>query len=425
MWRWVVRVLAVIGALALVGAFVGAIVLAVKINNQERDSGQKAPQLDAFYAKPTTLPVGAVPGTIIRSEPLEYAVAGGKGFRIVYSGIGLQGEQVPISGMIFIPDAPAPSGGRKVLAFAHGTVGTAAECAPSRATTAAAMGFTPWLLPALQQGWVVVLTDYLGLGIEGPSTYLIGEQEARDVVNSVRAARAFPGSEAGADWIVFGSSQGGNSALWTADLAPEMAPDLPLKAVMAAVPAAELGSTVSAQWDKLAVWALGPAVLSSWVRYYPDRDFLSIVTKVAQDQLPKLNDKCIVGDALTGVVDESLGRKFFSSNPLDSPAWAQTLREQTPPPPPSAMPMLLLQGTADDVVLSGSNATLQEQWCAAGRPMTSLWLGGVSHQNTQLAGGPAAIEWAARRFDGQAPTDTCSFGVPAPVVALPNPVPRT
>lgn len=423
MWTWVVRVLAIIGALAVVGAVVGAIVLGVKVNEGKQASGQEAPQLDAFYAKPPDVP--AAPGTIIRSEPLEYAVAGGKGYRIVYSGVGLQGEPVPISGMIFIPDAPAPGGGRKVLAFAHGTVGTAAVCAPSRATTAAAMGFTPWLLPALQQGWVVVLTDYLGLGIQGPSTYLIGEQEARDVVSSVRAARAFPGAEAGADWIVFGSSQGGNSALWTANLAAEMAPDLPLKAVMAAVPAAELGSTVSAQWDKVAVWALGPAVLASWVPYYPDRDFLDTVSQEAQDQLPKLSAKCIVGDALTGLVNESLGRKFFTSNPLDSPAWAQTLREQTPPPPPATLPMLLVQGTGDEVVLAGSNATLQDQWCAAGRPMSSLWLGGVSHQDTQSAGGPAAIEWAARRFDGLPPVDTCSFGVPAPVVPIANPVPRS
>ena len=38
-------------------------------------------------------------------------------------------------------------------------------------------------------GWVVAATDYAGLGTPGTLEYLVGEAAARDVVNSVRAAR--------------------------------------------------------------------------------------------------------------------------------------------------------------------------------------------------------------------------------------------
>ena len=42
----------------------------------------------------------------------------------------------------------------------------------------------------LNRGWVVVMTDYEGLGTRGPHPYLFGTSEARGVLDIVRAARA-------------------------------------------------------------------------------------------------------------------------------------------------------------------------------------------------------------------------------------------
>ncbi|MDQ1249371.1 MAG: hypothetical protein QG597_3746 [Actinomycetota bacterium] len=417
-----VRVLAVVGALSLLAAAVLGGVLGVSWLERQRTTIQNDTAFTPFYTAPAEVP--PTPGVVIRSEPLGFEVAGGSGYRFVYTSVDGGGRTVPVSGMVFLPERPAPAaGGRKVLAYAHGTVGTAAKCAPSRATSMGDLGIGPWLDPALDQGWVVVATDYVGLGIPATSTYLLGDQEARDVVNSVRAARDFPGAEAGADWIVYGSSQGGNSALWTADLASDIAPELNLVGVMAAVPAAQLGATVAAQWNTPAAWALGPAILSSWTTAYPDADFEATLTPEAKAALPGLQSACIIENAIEALVRGKLGQRFFSTDPTTDPAWIAGIEQQTPPIPPSQMPMLLAQGTADEVVLAGSNALLQDQWCRS-RPMTSLWLGGVSHQDTSTAAGPAAVNWAAQRFAGAPAVDTCAFGVPAPVQPLPNPVPR-
>jgi hypothetical protein len=54
-----------------------------------------------------------------------------------------------------------------------------------------------WLDQMMALGWVVVSTDYVGLGTPGINNYLVAQDEARDVVNSVRAAQAFPGTDAG------------------------------------------------------------------------------------------------------------------------------------------------------------------------------------------------------------------------------------
>ena len=63
----------------------------------------------------------------------------------------------------------------------------------------------------------------------------------------------------------------------------------------------------------------------------------------------------------------------FQVQSVDSPAWAQTGLEQTPPPLPASMPLFAGEGTADTIVLSGSNALMQEQWCKAGSDIAVQW----------------------------------------------------
>lgn len=411
-----VAILAVIGAVALVVGVVAGGYLAFRVTETTVTKDETAASQSPFYAAPATVP--PAPGSIIRSQPLEYSVVGGKGYRFVYTSTDSASRPVAVSGRIFLPETPAPSGGRKILAWAHGTVGLGDQCAPSRATSYVELG---WLEPALQRGWVVVATDYAGLGMPGPSSYLVGGQEARDVVNSVRAARAFPAADASRDWIVYGASQGGHSALWTAHLAASIAPELNLRAVAAAVPAAELAVTMNEQWDKLVGWVIGADAMVSWQAAYPGRDFESALTSVGRSQAPALTEKCILGSGLQSLVLQQVTGPMFTANPLQNQAWAQTVRDETPPPPPKGMPMFLAQGEADTIVLAGSNAVLQNRWCAQGVTMASLWLPKVSHQDTSIVAGSAVVNWALARFAGEPAPNTCALGVPAPITELPVP----
>lgn len=422
--RWrriVVGALATVGAVALIAVPVGGWWLERTGEKELEASGFAKSPITEFYTPPEDLPA---PGTLIRSEPLEYDLPDGRGLRVMYTSQGPDGQSIPVTGLVFTPTGSAPAQGWPVVAYAHGTLGTPAGCAPSLKTTLQQLGDADWLLPVLQQGFAVVATDYVGMGIPAPSTYLLGEQEARDVTTSVQAAQQLAGVDLADQWFVFGTSQGGHSALWTASLAAGIAPELPLQGVVATVPAAELGATLNAQWNTAAAWAIGPELLSSWENAYPERDFRSILTKKALDDMPSLQDRCVVGAALLGALEQGAGNNFFSSNPVDDPDWARTIREQTPLAPPAEMPMLLVQGTGDQVVLAGSNALLQEQWCAAGRNMTALWLGGVSHQDAAAAGGPAVADWLVGRRDGAPAPNSCALGVPVPVKALDNPLPR-
>ncbi|MEI6622011.1 MAG: lipase family protein [Actinomycetes bacterium] len=413
-WRkWLGRVFIVIGVVSTAVVLVAGTVVLVKTGASNRQQEQVAQDQAPFYTYPDSVPTA--PGTIIKSEPVGYSVVGGQGFRIVYVSQDSAGKAVPVSGLVFVPTAPAPPGGRKVLAWAHGTVGLASKCAPSRKTEPIGSG---WLEPALAQGWLVAATDYLGLGIDGPKSFLVGGQEARDVTNSVRAAAKMTGAEASNDWIVWGASQGGHSALWTGADARKIAPELSLRAVGAAAPAAELAVIMREQWNQTVGWAIGPEAIASWSANYPGRDFTSIMTAQAKNQYDALGNKCVLGDGLTGLVEEKFDNSFFAVDPNSNADFAATVAEQTPRALPPSLPLFVAQGTDDTVVLQGSNALLQQQWCAAGVTMQMDWLGGVQHQNTQNAGGPAFIEWAVDRFAGKPAPKNCAFSPPAPTVAF-------
>ena len=64
------------------------------------------------------------------------------------------------------------------------------DCAPSLYPDRAGLIWN--LGDMLSQGYIVVATDYPGLGTDGIHPYLIGESEGRAVLDLVRAARRLP-----------------------------------------------------------------------------------------------------------------------------------------------------------------------------------------------------------------------------------------
>lgn len=403
----------IIGVIAVLIALGGVGFLVYKDRSTQNAEDARQAQLQPFYTPPASIP--SKPGSIIRMEPLGANPEGGTGYRILYTSTDFQGHPAAVSGMIWVSNQPAPAGGRPVIAWAHGTVGQADKCAPSRANNVLA-DTNDWLDVAMQRGYVVTATDYLGLGTPGPKSYLIGQQEAADVVNSVRAVHELPNLQAGNRWVVWGHSQGGNSSLWTGALAQKLMPEYKLIGVGAAAPATELTVIMQQQWKGTIGWVIGPEALISFKDRYPDRDFDSILSNSANGDLQYLQTHCTTGGALDGLVHNQLSQPFFKSSPIDSPAWAQTALENTPPVLPKSMPLFMSEGTADTIVLSGSNALMQEQWCEAGSSMTAEWLGGVGHLQVAIASGPAFMQWTVDRFAGKPQNVNCSFPPASPAL---------
>mgnify|MGYP006278617989 CR=1 FL=1 len=403
------KVIAIVVCAALLSAALTGVAL-LAARGAKTDIAQS--QLDAFYTPPLVLPD---PGKVIRTEPMDLSTPGGHAIRMLYSSSRADGSPAASGAMVFVPDRPAPVRGRPIVAWAHGTVGQGDACAPSRSANPTSQ-LTPWLSTMLDLGWIVVATDYTGLGTPGTELYLVGEQEARDVVTSVQAARTLLDANAGTTWSVFGHSQGGHSALWTGELASKLAPELHLVGVAAAAPAAELAQIVELQWDELAGWVIGVEVTRSWQEAYPGLPIEGILTAPASENYERLAQECVIDATAESFARFNLFKQdFFTSNPLQVPRWSQIVNKETPAPLPADVPVFLAQGTLDTVVYPEPNANLFTSWCAAGSTITPLFLATDHLQIAKLAA-PAVITWLAHRFNGEKDSTNCHLETPVGVV---------
>ena len=219
----------------------------------DADPVENAPAGDASYTPPDPLPHGDR-GDLIYQRRLDNAVAAlddADNWLVLYRSQDAQGSAVATSGIIAVPRTEPPAGGFPVVSWAHGTVGVADLCAPSRdepSSQAHPMNvYVQTLLNALlREGWAVVMTDYEGLGTtDRRHPYLLGVSEAAGVLDIVRAARRLFGTRISARFAIVGHSQGGQAALFAASHAPAWN-DLDLVGVAAIAPANHILGNVRA-----------------------------------------------------------------------------------------------------------------------------------------------------------------------------------
>jgi alpha-beta hydrolase superfamily lysophospholipase len=320
------------------------------------------------------------PGSIIRVWPLE---GGGPGnsqaFRILYRSTGLNGAPIEVSGAIHFPSGPAPAGGRNVIAWAHPTSGVVEPCAPSLMPDNNGM---IWGLPdMLAQGYVVVATDYPGLGTPGIHPYLIGISEARAVLDSVRAARALPHTGASNRFAVWGHSQGGHAALYTGQLAASYAPELEIAGVAAAAPATYLAELFDADSATPTGKELTAMTIYSWSKLY-NTPAAALVEPSAMGPFETMAHDCIESvpefQAITDAEKPLQSVKFLKANPTKTEPWRGIMLRNTPGQAPAGAPVLIAQGTADTTVRPQITKQFGEHLCKQGapRPMAHI----VPHQ---------------------------------------------
>ncbi len=269
--------------------FITIITLIAILGYQKFQANQYQNSISSFY-NTSNLPLAGQLGEVVRSEPLGQTVPGGSAQRILYRSQKADGSPIFSSGIVFTPSAPA-TGPRPIVAWAHGTIGMGPQCAPSR--NASYVSNIDWIGLMMQRGWVVTATDYAGLGTPGREEYLVGNSEANDVINSVRAARNIATTQAGNIFTVWGHSQGGHSALFTAENTTSYAPELQLVGTAATAPAAELVPLFNEQNGQAIDWVIGPEAIISWPSVYPGLNAQAILTTAGKNNYQQIAQKCI------------------------------------------------------------------------------------------------------------------------------------
>lgn len=352
----------------------------------------------SFYNTPSSIPSNA-PGTVLRFETMNAPFPESQAWRVLYTSTGIDGEPIAVSGMVFAPAGPIPPGGRPVVSWAHPTTGIDDQCAPSRSPKP--YDDVQGLADFLNLGWVVVATDYQGLGTDGMHPYLIGASEAQGTIDIVRAARNMDEAGASSNYFVFGHSQGGQAALFAGQMASTYAPELQLLGVAAAAPAGLLVPLFQADKNTAAGAVLGSYAVVSWSDIF-GYDEASIVKSSLSDRVHAVSEKCVVGgsrlsDIELGINDLILKGRMWAADPATTAPWSNQFALNTAAQSPITTPLLLTQGTADKIITPSTTAELTAMYVAMGNNQaTEQVMDGVDHMKAGKASVPYVVPFFQR-----------------------------
>ena len=362
---------------------------------------------DAFYQATDSEVKGPV-GGLIRKEPRVGAPAGASAYKVLYRSTKPDGTPIAVSGIIIVPPGQPPVGGWPIVAWAHPTTGVVSRCAPSLALFVfQQMAGSKRLL---EGGFAIAATDYPGLGTPGPHPYLVGDSEARAVIDSVRAARSFPGLENSTRYAVWGHSQGGQAALFTGMNAKAYAPELQLVGVAAAAPATDLTALMTDDLNTVGGRNLTAMTIWSWAKVFgaPMND---VVDPVAIPTVDALANACIEGAFDLYVrekISAPLAKAFLSvKNPAMIEPWKSLLRKNSAGDLPKDIPVFIAQGMSDGLVRPEVTQAYKDRLCRSGSMVKMLPLPGVSHGFAGYDSADAAVDWMTERFKGAAAPNDC------------------
>ncbi len=408
---------------------------------------QARPQTPAFYEAASKIrPQGAL-GQIVGQESIPTPVAGAHAWRIAYISSDVAGRKTVVTGLVVAPIGPAPAGGRPIVAWAHGTTGTAENCGPSQVLNPAqglneyflisGDSWTDYGLPSvaafIKEGYVVVGTDYQGLGGGGRHQYAVAASQARDVIDSIRAAHSLKASGAGKKAIVYGWSQGGGAAIAAASL-----PDYIARRGTVADNIQLLGFVALAPFDT-GVLAAGMTLdqsgseqlIAGLTARFSDNVFnfthFAMSMWGTQAAFPTLHLNDIFTDDGASVVDRVFSNKcmhaaadtlnyaygseyktLLNPQPNNTPAWALALVRGSVTPVKPVAPVVIYWGTKDTVLPPVMGKMYQDQMCKLGGNVGRVQLAGEqTHFSTPGAAAPLYLPWVRERFTGKPLANGC------------------
>ena len=388
----------------------------------------RPPKGKSVYDAPAPLPPGKH-GDLIWAVELNTQVPNARAWKILYRSTDLHGAEFAVSGMVIAPLGKAPAGGRPVVTFAHATTGLARACAPSLAADPAKdalMYFTPGSgdlmdsgVPSLSRmiaaGYVVVATDYIGLGGPGAHPYLIGPTLARNTLDASLAARKIPGAGAGPKMVILGWSEGGQAAVWAAQLAGYVEGSVEVlgAAALAPVNSAEqikIERAVLASGRKLPTMTGAETLMALYATAgtFPELSLSDVLTPFGVDFVTaSAGVQCSkhMGQALE--YQQALNGPAVRPDPQNEAAWAKRTREMALGNPPAKVPVAVYQGDADPTVFPAASEAYVKQACASGTVALYTHYAGTDHVQVPFRAADDYLAWIADRFAGRPAPSSC------------------
>jgi pimeloyl-ACP methyl ester carboxylesterase len=405
------------------------------------------PPMQPFYAAVMKMEPKGKLGQVIKQEEVVTAVKGAQAWRIAYISSDVSGRKTISTGLVVAPKGPAPAGGRPVMSWGHGTTGTAQNCGPSQVFDPVVplneyflLGGNSWTdygIPAIEEfikeGYVVVASDYQGLGGGGRHQYTIASSNGMDTINAARAAGSMSETGANKKTLVYGWSTGGGAAI-----------------ALAGMP--EYINQTGTAWDNLEMIgfvALAPEDISILApagklnqaaadKYFQDSQkmFLNNIFNFThasmfyfgtQAAFPNLKLSDVFTDEGVKVVNEILSNKcmhaasdtfnflygtsysdLLKQKPSNTLAWTEAMVQGGVRTVKPMAPVQIYFGSKDTTVPPIMHKLYQEQVCKLGGNVGRMQLPGEqTHFTTPGSSKPFYLAWVKDRIAGKPLANGC------------------
>lgn len=349
------------------------------------------------------------PGDLIDAVPLSPALSvtgAATGYRILYATADQHDRPAVSTAAVFVPKTPPPPGGWPVIAWAHGTVGLGDDCTPSARPRSERDDeyLTHWL----ENGYVVVASDYAGLGTPGLMSYLNASTTARGVVDAVLAAHHMD-LALSPKWMVVGQSQGGGAAVATARWATEFSAAsgsaLDYRGVVATGTPASVENLVRQAGPEMAVPPeLGP-VANAYTAYIiaalrearPDLGLDTVLTSAGRAAVDRAETQCLT--ELSATLADMTVPGFFSAPVSTLRGFDEAVdRFMGLPATGYDRPLFLGVGLLDRDVPPNLTLRFADELAANGQNMTLKVYPGEDHGGTVLASLPDSTPFVMREL---------------------------
>jgi pimeloyl-ACP methyl ester carboxylesterase len=391
----------------------------------------QGPADDTFFTYPAALPgtkgelISYRQTTVKLGDATTPAV---KAWNVIYQTTDSKDAANAVSGTVLVPTAAwTGTGPRPIVTYAVGTHGLATSCAPSKKLALGTDYEIANINAALAKGYTVLVTDYRG-ALSGPaasaqSTYLAGKAQGNATLDIVKAAAAIPGAglSLSSPVIVWGYSQGGQSASWAAEqLANGYAPELKVLGVAAGGVPGNFERTAH-YLDGGIGFAFFGAAINGLNRQYPNQIPINLLASTeGKAALADIGNLCVF-EALFKYENKGIA-DYVNQDPADPttldtllevPSVQAVLSAQNLGNVKLTVPLYQFHGQADEFIPLDQAVALKKAYCAKGSNV-AFDLFPSEHIVTQFQGATTVIPWIADRLAGKAQASTCNSNAADP-----------
>lgn len=369
----------------------------------------------AFYDAPASL--SGTHGDLVSYRPATADIGSDApafaAWNVMYQSQDASNKAQPVTGTVFVPTTPwTGAGPRPVLIYAVGTHGLGKGCAASKQFTAGTDYEAANIVSALNAGYSVLVSDYVGYTNTGTVRYMAGPSQGRNVLDIFKAATQLPGAgiAANAKVAIWGYSQGGQAAAWAAELHATYTPGMQLVGVAHGGTPADLGATADFLNGRNGSAFLLSSVMGLGAEYPAAIPVDLAFSAEGKNKLARLKDLCLfdaVFDYQNRFFEEFSHEGFTLTELLETASIKRTMDAQKVGNNPVPLPIYQFHGQADEFIPLPQAWALKQGYCAKGTKV-SFDLYPSEHLATLFQAAPYALRWIGDRMAGLPAPDTCA-----------------